>query len=57
MRKGAVIQDMEEALATKRQVVEELTQELEEVRAATDGVQQVNVLLQFYPCVFILLHL
>lgn len=43
------MQDMEEALAAKTQVVEELSRELQEIRAAfgTEGVQQVNVLLLF----------
>lgn len=42
--KGGTVQDMEEALAAKTQVVEELSRELEEMRAAfgTEGVQQVN---------------
>lgn len=44
--KGGKMQDMEDALAAKTQAVEELSRELEEIRAAfgTEGVQQVNVL-------------
>lgn len=40
---------MEDALAAKTQAVEELSRELEEIRAAfgTEGVQQVNVLLLY----------
>lgn len=45
--KGGTIQDMEDALAAKTQAVEELSRELEDIRAAfgTEGVQQVNILL------------
>lgn len=39
------MEDMEDALATKTQTVEELSRELEEIRAAfgTEGIQQVNI--------------
>ncbi len=45
MRKGGTMQDMEDALAAKTQAVEELSRELQEIRAAfgAEGVQQVNV--------------
>lgn len=48
--KGGTMQDMEDALAAKTQTVEELSRELEEIRAAfgTEGVQQVNGLLLKY---------
>lgn len=41
---------MEDALATKTQAVEEMSQELEEIRDAfgTEGIQQVNILLLYY---------
>lgn len=44
VRKGGT---MEDALAAKTQAVEELSRELEEIRAAfgTEGVQQVNALI------------
>lgn len=43
MKKAGAIQDMEKALAEKTKVVEELTEELEDIRATfgTEGVQQV----------------
>lgn len=49
IKTAGTIPDMEKALAAKTQVVEELTQELEEIRAAfgTEGVQQVNVLIKW----------
>lgn len=49
IKKAGTIPDMEKALVAKTQVVEELTQELEEIRAAfgTEGVQQVNILLKW----------
>lgn len=39
------MQDMEDALAAKTQAVEELSRELEEIRAAfgSEGVQQVDI--------------
>ncbi|XP_029919471.1 A-kinase anchor protein 9 isoform X2 [Myripristis murdjan] len=42
--KGGTMQDMEDALAAKTQAVEELSRELEEIRAAfgTEGVQQLQ---------------
>uniref|UniRef100_A0A671VW75 A-kinase anchoring protein 9 n=1 Tax=Sparus aurata TaxID=8175 RepID=A0A671VW75_SPAAU len=42
--KGGTIQDMEDALAAKTQAVEELSRELEDIRAAfgTEGVQQLQ---------------
>ncbi|XP_041812023.1 A-kinase anchor protein 9 isoform X2 [Chelmon rostratus] len=42
--KGGTLQDMEDALAAKTQAVEELSRELEEIRAAfgTEGVQQLQ---------------
>ncbi|XP_067468950.1 A-kinase anchor protein 9 isoform X1 [Thunnus thynnus] len=42
--KGGTMQDMEDALAAKSQAVEELSRELEEIRAAfgTEGVQQLQ---------------
>lgn len=45
IKKGGTIQTMETELAAKTKVVEELTQELEDIRAAfgTEGVQQVNL--------------
>ncbi len=45
VRKGGTMQDMEDALAAKTQAVEELSRELQEIRAAfgAEGVQQVNV--------------
>lgn len=48
--KGGTMQDMEDALAAKTQAVEELSRELEEIRAAfgTEGVQQVDILLLYY---------
>lgn len=46
MRKAGAIQDMEKALEEKTKVVEELTEELEDIRATfgTEGVQQVALL-------------
>lgn len=46
MKKAGAIQDMEKALAEKTKVVEELTEELEDIRATfgTEGVQQVALL-------------
>ncbi|GLD59177.1 A-kinase anchor protein 9, partial [Lates japonicus] len=46
--KGGTMQDMEDALAAKTQAVEELSRELEEIRAAfgTEGVQQLTANLQ-----------
>lgn len=48
MKKAGAIQDMEKALAEKTKVVEELTEELEDIRATfgTEGVQQVALLLK-----------
>lgn len=48
MKKAGTIQAMETELAAKTKVVEELTLELEEIRAAfgTEGVQQVNLFLK-----------
>lgn len=45
MKKTKTIQAMEMELAAKTKVVEDLTQELEEIKAAfsTEGVQQVNL--------------
>lgn len=45
MKKAGTIQAMELQLAAKSKMVEELTQELEEIRAAfgTEGVRQVNL--------------
>lgn len=45
MKKAGTIQAIETELAAKTKVVEELTQELEEIRAAfgTEGVQQVSL--------------
>lgn len=44
MKKAGTIQAMETELAAKTKAVDELTQELEDIRAAfgTEGVQQVN---------------
>lgn len=46
IKKAGAIQDMEKALAEKTKVVEELTEELEDIRATfgTEGVQQVALL-------------
>lgn len=45
LKKAGTIQAMETELATKTKVVDELTQELEDIRAAfgREGVQQVNL--------------
>lgn len=50
MTKRRTTQDMEDALATKTQAVEEMSRELEEIRSAfgTEGIQQVNILLLSY---------
>lgn len=50
MKKAGTIQAIEMELAAKTKVVEELTQELEEIRAAfgTEGVQQVNLFLNCF---------
>lgn len=42
--KGGTMQDMRDALAAKTQALEELTRELEEIRAAfgSEGIQQVR---------------
>lgn len=49
LKKAGTIQAMETELATKTKVVDELTQELEEIRAAfgKEGVQQVNLFKSF----------
>lgn len=46
MKRAGAVQDMEKALAEKTKVVEELTEELEDIRDTfgTDGVQQVLLL-------------
>lgn len=56
MKKAGALPDMEKALAEKTKVVEELTQELEDIRAAfgTEGVQQVDLYLFIYYNIFIL---
>ncbi|MEQ2172613.1 hypothetical protein GOODEAATRI_022932 [Goodea atripinnis] len=44
---GRTVQEMEDALAAKTQALEELSQELEEIRSAfgAEGMQQVKVVL------------
>lgn len=45
--KRGTMQDMDDALSTKTQTVEEMSQELEEIRTTfgTEGIQQVNILV------------